>query len=277
MKNILIPTDYSINARNALQYALSYFGDIAVNFYILHVDNADISKIKSEDGFLLTLDKDKQTSTKKLLQKEVDFCKKSSENPTHNFVPFFSDQSLVEAVRECISKKEIEYIVMGTRGASKTLDNKIGSFTYEIISKVKFPTIIVPSQAIYYNFKNIALLTDYNNWDKNKMFVNLYETLIFKKVNLQILQIHNKHHGWTHLQADTKDFLIDLFRRVDYKLYSLTNEDIDLNIQYYITKLDIDMVAFVGRNINFVQQLLFQPKPEDITYRLKVPFLILHD
>ncbi|HLS30964.1 MAG TPA: universal stress protein [Flavobacteriaceae bacterium] len=277
MKNILIPTDFSINARNALQYALSYFGDIAVNFYILHVDNADISKIKSEDGFLLTLDKDKQTSTKKLLQKEVDFCKKSSENPTHNFVPLFSDQSLVEAVRECISKKEIEYIVMGTRGASKTLDNKIGSFTYEIISKVKCPTIIVPSQAIYYNFKNIALLTDYNNWDKNKMFVNLYETLIFKKVNLQILQIHNKHHGWTHLQADTKDFLIDLLRRVDYKLYSLTNEDIDLNIQYYITKLDIDMVALVGRNINFVQQLLFQPKPEDITYRLKVPFLILHD
>lgn len=277
MKNILIPTDFSINARNALQYALSYFGDNAVNFYILHVDNADIGKAESDDSFLLTLDKGKQTATKQLLQKEIDFCKKSSENPTHNFVSLLSDESLVEAVRDCISDKEIEYIVMGTRGASKTIDNKIGSFTYEIISKVKCPTIIVPSQATYYDFKNIALLTDYNNWNKNQMFINLYETLIFKKVDLHILQIHNEYHGWTHLQADTKDFLIDLLRRVNYKLHSLPNDDIDLNIQHYIQKLDIDMIALVGRNINFVQRLLFQHKSADITYRLKVPFLILHD
>lgn len=277
MKNILIPTDFSINARNALHYALSYFGDNAVNFYILHVDNADIDNAESDDSFLLTLDKGKQTATKQLLQKEINFCKESSENPTHNFVPLLSDQSLVEAVRDCISEKEIEYIVMGTRGASKTIDNKIGSFTYEIISKVKCPTIIVPSQATYYSFKNIALLTDFNNWNKNQMFINLYETLIFKKVDLHILQIHNEYHGWTHLQEDTKDFLIDLLRRVNYKLHSLPNDDIDLNIQDYIHKLDIDMIALVGRNINFVQRLLFQHKSADITYRLKVPFLILHD
>ena len=43
MKNILIPTDFSENATNAITYALEYFSGVSVNFYLLHV------QLKSRD------------------------------------------------------------------------------------------------------------------------------------------------------------------------------------------------------------------------------------
>ena len=37
MINILVPTDFSKNAWNAIEYALEYFKDSSCNFYLLHV------------------------------------------------------------------------------------------------------------------------------------------------------------------------------------------------------------------------------------------------
>ena len=38
MKNILIPTDFSKNSWNAIEYALKFFENSCCNFYLLHVN-----------------------------------------------------------------------------------------------------------------------------------------------------------------------------------------------------------------------------------------------
>lgn len=275
MKNILIPTDFSQNARNALTYALDYFAKEAVNFYILHISNFEEDWIDADADFELVLTSTAPSQTQKSLQQEIEYCTAISENPAHTFIPKLSRKSLIEGIRQYVTDQQIDYIVMGTRGASKA--KKVGSNTYEVISKVKCPTIIVPELTVYHDFKNIALPTDYNNWDQNKMFINLYETLLFKKAGLHILEIQNENQSWTEPQKATKSFLLDLVRKLDHQLYVLTNEDIDNTIQKYINEHNIDMIALVGKNINFVQRLLFQPKSKKITYRLEKPFLILHE
>jgi|SRR5699024_5262343 len=277
MKNILIPTDFSQNARNALRYALAYFPETAVNFYILHIEHFENNELEEQDNFTLTLSPKTLTETQKSLQKEIEFCKKISKNPLHNFTALISDKPLVEAVRKSVKENKIDYIVVGTRGASKRKSKNIGSVSYEIISKVKCPTIVVPRKAVYKNFKNIALPTDYNHWDKNRMFINLYETLFLKKAKLHILQIQNTFQNLTSFQEDSKSFLTDLVKKTNYSLHSLPNDEIEKSLQAYVDKVDINMIIIVGRNVNYVHRLLFQPKSEDISYRLEIPFLILHD
>ena len=38
MKNILLPTDFSDNSWNAIEYALNFYKDSICNFYVLHVN-----------------------------------------------------------------------------------------------------------------------------------------------------------------------------------------------------------------------------------------------
>ncbi|WP_370003018.1 universal stress protein, partial [Winogradskyella sp.] len=51
MANILIPTDFSDNAWNAIEYAVEFFKNSSCNFYLLHVCHGlnDLATIKEEE------------------------------------------------------------------------------------------------------------------------------------------------------------------------------------------------------------------------------------
>src|SRR5690606_1816000 len=100
MMNVLIPTDFSENSRNAMKYALAYFNDVEVNFYILHVSPSAAS---------VTLNAAHTLSD--LLKEETARCRALSKNPLHKFFPLLEKLSLVEAVRKQVSTKEIDYIL----------------------------------------------------------------------------------------------------------------------------------------------------------------------
>ena len=61
MKNILVPTDFSQNSWNSIEYALKFFKNYTCNFYLLHVtaitdySNGDTNLIPTIDTIDLTL------------------------------------------------------------------------------------------------------------------------------------------------------------------------------------------------------------------------------
>lgn len=277
MKKILIPTDFSDKARRAMEYALAWFSDISVEFYILNVTPPKKEDSFYDETYVLTQKPLPSTHVTRKLKKEVDYCKKLSHNPGHKFIPVSYEQTLVGAMRYLVYEKEIDFIFMSTRGSSKSARDGMGSRTYEVISKVKCPVFVIPEQVDYSRFKNVALVTDYNNWEKERMFVGLYETLLVKQASLYILEIKNKDQGLSPLQTETKNFLIDLLKNVESGFRTLSNNRIDLEIQECIDELNIDLIMIVGRNINFVRRLLFQPESSSVNYHLRTPFLVLHE
>src|SRR5690606_35515438 len=118
MKNILIPTDFSDNSHNAIRYALEYFENIAVNFFILHVSQKNNPyKTGMSESFPesseATVSEGNQSS---FLAEEIEFCQSHTKNPFHKFHSFQGERLLVESIRKQITEKEIDMIVMGTKG-----------------------------------------------------------------------------------------------------------------------------------------------------------------
>src|SRR5690606_13181754 len=121
MKNILIPTDFSENSHNAIRYALDYFADIPVNFYILHISlNAALPR-EEEPDLLFDTATENGTIQGSLasLQEEIKTFKLLAKNTDHQFFALHENVLLVEAIRKQVAEKEIDYILMGTKGASK--------------------------------------------------------------------------------------------------------------------------------------------------------------
>lgn len=277
MKKILIPTDFSDKARKALDYALAWFSDISVDFYILHVSPPKKDESFYDETYVLTQKPEPSTSVLRRLKKEIEYCEKRSLNPGHRFIPVSHERSLIGAMRYLVYEEKIDFIFMSTRGGSKTHREGVGSKTYEVISKVKCPIFIIPEGARYEHFKNIALVTDYNNWEKERMFIGLYETLLTKQARLHILEIKNKDRGLSPHQMETKNFLMDLLKNVESDFKTLAASHIDQEIQQSIDELAIDLIVIVGRNINFVRRLLFRPDSAKVSYQFKTPFLVLHE
>ncbi|WP_310992173.1 universal stress protein [Aequorivita marina] len=276
--NILIPTDFSENAHNAIRYALDYFAHIPVNFYILHVSQKASPEIEDELYFESDLAVPTLRNPSALLKEEINTCRISAKNSEHNFFPLQDESSLVESIRKQIVEKQIDYIVMGTRGASKNSKNEIGSNTCEVIKKVKCPILAIPENARYRGVENLAFVTDYNCIYRNKIISTLSETLELHNTPLRVLHVKSQAtSGLTAGQTDNKGFLHYFFRDKKHSFHFVESKKMEMGIQDFVETWDISLISIAAKNLNFIERLLLKPAIEAVSYHTHVPFLVIHE
>ncbi len=279
MKNILIPTDFSENSWNAIQYALSFFKKVRCNFYFLHISPFDdmIGGDSFFDSNEAVLEKITHTAKERmqLLLKKVE---KLPLNTKHRFFSVYEYMFFIDAIRKQVEEKEIDYIVMGTKGASGLKERTVGSNTGDVITKVKCPVLVIPENARYSKPKEIAFPTDYNIYYKKRVLDTITEVLTLNEAALRVLHITKKEQGLTELQKKNKDFLSDYLEdEIEHSFHYLSNPDIEQAIQCFIESRDINMITMIAKNLNFFQRILFHPTVEKISYHTDVPFLVLHE
>ena len=278
MKNILIPTDFSENSWNAIIYALSFFKRMKCNFYLLHV--SPFEEMIGGNSFYVS----KETIAEKNAYSDVEqmqlLLKKIEKLPLNTKHRFFIINEyifFVDAIRKQILEKNIDFIVMGTKGASGLKEKTIGSNTGDVITKVKCPVLVIPEKAAYTKPKEIAFPTDYNMYYKSRVLHTIIETLTLNDAALRVLHIAKKEKELTDLQKKNKDFLDDSLDTIEHSFHFLSNPNIEEAVQCFVESRDIDMITMVAKNLNFFQRILFHPTVEKISYHIHIPFLVLHE
>ncbi len=279
MKKILIPTDFSENSHNAIRYALEYYSDVPVNFYILHVSNQNSNFKEVEQENFSDFNNEMQTVQGALtfLKEEIKTFQLLSKNQDHKFFPVHENLNLVEAIRKQVTEKEIDYILMGTKGTSKINRSEIGSNTCDVITKVKCPILVIPENAKFSGIKNIAFLTDYNCIYRNKVISTLSETLGLHRSPLRVLHVKSLNTDLTASQTDNKGFLHYFFKEIKHSFHFVENKDLEIGIQDFVETWEISLVSIVAKNLNFIQRLLLRPALKTGSYTANVPFLVLHE
>ncbi|KAA1247545.1 universal stress protein [Aquimarina sp. RZ0] len=279
MKNILIPTDFSENSWNAVTYALSFFKKVQCNFYLLHI--SPYEEIMDEDSFYRSKDTVLGEITynyKEQMQLLLKRIRKLPLNTKHKF--FTSNEYIffIDTIRKQIEEKNIDFIVMGTKGASGLKEKTIGSNTGDVITKVKCPVMVIPENARYSEVSEVAFPTDYNIYYKNKVLNTITNVLTIHQATLRILHIAKKEQELTNLQKKNKDYLDDyLADDIEHSFHFLSNSNIEQAIQCFVESRDIDMITMIAKNLNFFQRILFHPTIEKISYHITIPFLVLHE
>lgn len=276
--NILIPTDFSDNSRNAIRYAVDYFAHIPVNFFLLHISifNPQL-KYSGQEEFTESQGSSVINSPNVALREEIKKCSSLTQNPEHIFFPIYEEALLVEAIRKHLMEKDIDYIVMGTKGASKRNRNELGSNTSEVIKKVKCPVLVIPEKASFAAVRNISFLTDYNCIYRNKVITKLSQILALKNAALRVLHIRSQNSELTAEQRDNKGFLHYFFKDTKHSFHYLENKNFEVGIQDFVETWEIDMIAIVAKNLNLINRLLFTPVTHTTNYQSEIPFLILHE
>ncbi|MCB0474925.1 MAG: universal stress protein [Flavobacteriaceae bacterium] len=279
MKNILVPTDFSDNSWNAIEYALSFFKDTISNFYLLHV-TALSNYVGGEPVLVPAIDTIEVTLVKEARTKLLNLVKKIKLNPlsaNHNFITITSSDYFVDAIRKQIIEKKIDLVVMGTKGASGLKQVIIGSNTGDLITKVKCPVLVVPEKANFRAPKEIAFPTDFNLFYHTRILKNITEVSHMFDASIRILHVAKKDEVLTAFQQENKDYLHDFFMDEKHSFHKITNKKIDAGVQCFVESRDIDLIIMIAKNLNLFQQILFKPAVEEISYHTDIPFLVLHE
>jgi len=280
MKTILLPTDFSDNSWNAIQYALNFYKHINCTFYLLHVNRLS-DTITNDNVYLSTSDvidemyiKPSKKQLNKLLKK---IATSFPENTKHTFYTISDHNFFIDSVRKHVEEKKIDLIVMGTKGASGLQKYILGTNTGDIITKVHCNTLVIPEQAKYTTVNEVAFPTDFLQFYGSHTLQPISDILEQQEAAVRILHINKKQKDLNEDQKQNKDFLEDYFSQYISSFHFLTNTKVEAAVQCFVESRNIDMIAMVAKNLNYFQQILFHNKVEDISYQTTVPFLVLHE
>jgi len=279
MKNILVPTDFSDNSWNAIQYALEFFKDTSCNFFLLHVTSisnyagGETPIIPTAQVIEKTLLKQAKIELQKLLIKIKEFYP----NTNHTFITLSSYDYFIDAIRNHIDEKNVDFIVMGTKGANGVKRAIIGTNTGDLITKVKCPVLVVPEKAVFSIPKEIAFPTDYNIFYQTNILSSISELTKVYDSTIRILHVAKKDEELTSYQMENQEYLNDFFMDEKHSFHRVTNKKIEAGVQCFVESRDINMIVMIAKNLNLFQQILFKPAVEEISYHTEVPFLVLHE
>lgn len=276
MKNILFPTDFSENSWNAIKYAINFFEKETCNFYVLHVNK--LSEVIINDSPYVETEEVYTKSAKIQLRKITKrIAEQIPPNKQHRYYTLSDYDFLIESIRKHVDEKNIDYIVMGTKGASGLTKIIVGSNTASVITKVKCTTLVVPEGAVFSKLEEIAFPTDFSLTYDIQILQPLCKILETYQSALRVLHVSKKKADLNNDQNKNRELLHDYFNHLSHSFHYLTNNRIEDAIQCFVESRGVNMICMVAKNLNYFQQILFHSKVEEISYHIEIPFLVLHE
>ncbi|MBT8297900.1 MAG: universal stress protein, partial [Maribacter sp.] len=235
MFQILIPTDFSKNAWNALEYGLKLFESINCTFYLLHINPIPTysGAGTSVKGSSKMVQESVLRESKESLEQLLLEIKNIPASPKHTFIPIALYDFFVDSIKREVETRKINLIIMGTKGSTGLKKVTMGSNTGDVITKVKCPLLAVPENAKFKIPKEITFPTDYYLRYDLKVLDTLIEMVTMNNAVLRVLHISKKGEVLSDEQQENKDFLNDYLRDVEHSFHSLTGNDLETAVQCF--------------------------------------------
>lgn len=271
--HILIPTDFSDNARSAAEYAIRLYRDKPCTFYFLHVwtytNTGGRTYISSNYIDVLKNNAEKQLAEVKE-QAEDDIIGRD-----HLFESIFTTDPFIDSITDAIKTKNINLLVMGTKGATGAQEFLFGSNAVTVISRVKLcPILLIPKGYEFKTPKTIGYPTDFIR-PYGPELVPIRDLVSLHDSTINILHINNKD-GLSETQRNNFNILQDYLKDISHTFYwksDYTRKE--LAIKDFIDENAIDILTMIHYKHGFIEDLIKEPVIKKLGYHSDIPFMVI--
>lgn len=166
IKNILFPTDFSENSQNALTFALEIASASGATLHIMHsIEEPYNFALMSEAPITTEVEKSLSQRVKKLFNNLEEDIFQNNKYEGLNIETCMQTGGALYTILEETKNRNIDLIVMGTKGRTGLEKILFGSTTAEIVQRSDVPVLAVPKEAEYDGFKQVIFTTNYEDGD----------------------------------------------------------------------------------------------------------------
>ena len=283
IKNILILTDFSQNAKSAEEYALQMAIKARANL-ILYNAYPLPSAMPGSDNVVWPHDPSASLELQSIsnlqsrvyeLERELIKIKEDSYKPEIRHLGFAG--SLIHKLNDIIVQDNIWLVIMGTKGEIFAANVLFGSNVFKVLDKINCPVLIIPENARFKDVEKIAYATDLRSTDL-EIFKYLNELCEILKVDLSIV----------HVSPDTISIEEALSKKITEQILYKTHND-RTTIKYYqgksvgeslhemIVQTNVGMLAMLYRKYGFFKSLFHESKTHQMVKHTKIPVLVFPD
>ena len=273
--NILVPTDFSNNASNALNYAVKLYANQYCTFYILHSTFINEAVARAYQS-AYSEDNQNRVVIEHSLAEVIKQAKATNANPKHNFEALLSGEELKTAVKNAVQEYNVNMVVMGTKGATGAVEYVMGSNTIKVIRKItECPVLVLPETFSFVEPKQITFPTDYNrSYDEKEIQVlknlaDLYHSklrIVHINVDLELSEV--QENNMVMLKKYLGDYEHSFHWLPDYTTKAKA-------IAKFVDDLEIDILAMINYKHGILEKILNEPVIKNLTFNPKIPILVI--
>lgn len=279
IRNILVPTDFSNDAYNALFYATQLYKHQKCTFHILHAydrqshfkkEYKDGRTSKKLQGFL------SDRTAEGLRETYHKIMGDTEKNALHHFVTIPKNDSLEKAVKSYTAQNPIDLIVMGTKGRTGAVDIFLGGNTIQMVkSKIDCPLLCIPKQIDYRPISQMSYITSFKH-SLEKFSLSIIKSLAsYHEASLHIVHICDDDTINTS-QEKNKAFLSEYFEDTCLSFHTIPCEKSKAKTVAKFAKAhEIDLLAMCYYPHYFLDKLFREPVVLDLSIYTEIPLLIL--
>lgn len=275
MYQILLPTDYSENSKNAIRYALELFTGQPCTFTLLHVQK--LSAFAMDDLISAAAG---ATIYESLIKKEKEaiqaFCQEMSNaypEPNFDWQTRIDYDDFNDAVEQEVERSKIDLIVMGTNGASGAQEILFGSNTLQVIRKVQTPTLIIPEGYRFQKLDSVVFSAESCKELRLPQAEILKDLLKLHPGQLHMLKIKEEAHVKKH---DCGSCLIDVLRETPFTSHNIHGVPYVHALNSYLQLVPSQMHALFLEPKTFFKRLMHGSNLDVLKQGTRVPLLVLH-
>ncbi len=271
---ILVPTDFSTYADNALQYAAGLAKQTGAEIHVVHAfDRTQLIPFTSgmfvpkeiqavEEGAMQAL----KTSAAGIQQSNIR-CE-----------PVNREGSAVSVILHVIEEIKPDLVVMGTRGAAGLKELMLGSTSQNVMERAGCPVLVVPENAVYRPIRKITYATDYHA-SELPVLPQLNAVARLLAASVTILHGSENETRRTLEEATMNDFRNRVLNQHPDTAWNFTlafGKNILEILEHYIHTESPDLLSISMQHKSLAEKITGQSLTKKMLFHAHLPILAIH-
>lgn len=271
MKKILVPTDFSKEAENALKVAAQLAKRHECEIYLLHMLELPLQEV------------DQLSQHTGALPEAMFFMKLAHQRFEDIMASDYLDGLTVHetvkannsfsAVIDTCHELGVDMIVMGSHGATGFKEMFIGSNAEKVVRTSDIPVLVIKNEHANFNVDNFVFASDFKNDNKEtyKQAVELAKKFD-AKIHLLMVNTANNFSNSTESKKRIHDFIKD-YPFDNYTLNVYNDESVEKGILNFSKEIDADLIGISTHGRQGIAHFFNGSISEDLVNHAKRPVI----
>jgi nucleotide-binding universal stress UspA family protein len=275
MKTIIVPTDFSPAATNALHYGIEMAKALQASIVLFHAYQVPVSY--SDTPILLVSVAELQKSA----EEQIDKLKTEVEHMTSGAIKVYTETHMgntVDELEEYCKKINPFAVVMGAKGHSGLDKVLFGSTTLTAIRHLSWPVVCIPPGKKYGNgIKKIGFACDFKEVVKTTPagFIKNFVTAF--NAELHVLNVDHNDRHFTPSTPEQSALLHTLLEDAKPVYHFIEHKDVEDGIKYFAEKNNIDLLIAIPKKHKLLEGMFKTSSTRQLVFQSHIPVLCVHE
>jgi nucleotide-binding universal stress UspA family protein len=270
MKKILFPTDFSPSAGNALGFVKMLAQKKGAEILLLHIIQPQMGSV-TQMGYVVDIN----LALLEEGQKALEALSKSLAEEGYSVASLCKQGFISDEINRVIEEEKVDYIVMGSHGASGILEKLVGSTAAYVMEHASCPSFIIPHNYQLKGINRIAFAHQLASPDIEHIKEALQLVHFMGVDGLDIVHVFNPEDTKLFEDKSVVHTVEKLFPEDKIRFHFISNPSVVEGLDEFITENDVDIVITASNKKTFWDRLFGSHFSKKIAIHTHIPLLVI--